>query len=386
MQLNTTAEGTRAPARSTVRLRRTQALLILGPALVVIMVVAIGIGAVEITPAQVISIIMSWFGLEPLVEFTEIQLRVLQAIRLPRVVLGALVGGALAVSGAAMQGLFRNPLADPGLLGISSGASLAAAASIVLNFSLFGIYSMPVAAFGGAIISTALIYLIAQERGRVNVATMLLAGIATNAIAGARTDQDRARGSVGTLRLAGIAINALAGAMTGLFVYMASDDALRSITFWQMGSLANAGWRSVLAAAPFLLGTMILMPILASSLNAMLLGENNARYLGIPVDAVKWVIIVLVALGVGAGVPVSGMIGFVGLAVPHLIRLWLGPNHRTLLPASGLLGAILLILADLLARTLLLPAELPIGIITAVLGGPFFLYLLLRDRRTSRLA
>lgn len=359
MQLNTTAEGTRAPARSAVRLRRTQALLILGPALVVIMVVAIGIGAVEITPAQVISIIMSWFGLEPLVEFTEIQLRVLQAIRLPRVVLGALVGGALAVSGAAMQGLFRNPLADPGLLGISSGASLAAAASIVLNFSLFGIYSMPVAAFGGAIISTALIYLIAQERGRVNVATMLLAGIA---------------------------INAIAGAMTGLFVYMASDDALRSITFWQMGSLANAGWRSVLAAAPFLLGTMILMPILASSLNAMLLGENNARYLGIPVDAVKWVIIVLVALGVGAGVAVSGMIGFVGLVVPHLIRLWLGPNHRTLLPASGLLGAILLILADLLARTLLLPAELPIGIITAVLGGPFFLYLLLRDRRTSRLA
>ena len=359
MQLNTTAEGTRIPARSTVGLRRAQALLILGPALVVIMIAAIGIGAVEISPAQVISIILSWFGLEPIAEYSEIQLRVLQAIRLPRVVLGALVGGALAVSGAAMQGLFRNPLADPGLLGISSGASLAAAASIVLNFGLFGIYSMPVAAFGGAIISTAVIYLIAQERGRVNVATMLLAGIA---------------------------INAIAGALTGLFVYMASDDALRSITFWQMGSLANAGWRSVLAAAPFLLGTMVLMPVLASSLNAMLLGEHNARYLGIPVDAVKWVIIILVALGVGAGVAVSGMIGFVGLVVPHLIRLWLGPNHRTLLPASGLLGAILLILADLLARTLLLPAELPIGIVTAVLGGPFFLYLLLRDRRASRLS
>src|SRR5699024_3034143 len=138
VQLNTTAEGTRIPARSTVGLRRAQALLILGPALVVIMIAAIGIGAVEISPAQVISIILSWFGLEPIAEYSEIQLRVLQAIRLPRVVLGALVGGALAVSGAAMQGLFRNPLADPGLLGISSGASLAAAASIVLNFGLFG--------------------------------------------------------------------------------------------------------------------------------------------------------------------------------------------------------------------------------------------------------
>ena len=131
--------------------------------------------------------------------------------------------------------------------------------------------------------------------------------------------------------------------------------------------------------------TAVLMPFLANALNALLLGENNARYLGVPVDTVKWIIVALVALGVGAGVAVSGMIGFVGLVVPHLIRLWLGPNHRVLLPASALLGAILLILADLLARTIVVPAELPIGIVTAVMGGPFFLYLLLRDRRASRL-
>ena len=343
---------------SRTRRRQARALVLLGPVLAVVIIIAIGVGAVEIRPAQVISILISYLGIEPFAEFTAIQERVLYAIRLPRVVLGALVGAALAVSGAAMQGLFRNPLADPGLLGISSGASLAATASIVLGFSAVGIYSLPLAAFLGAVVTTAIIYLIAQERGRVNVATMLLAGIA---------------------------INAIGGAMTGLFVYVASDVELRTITFWQLGSLSSAGWSSVLTAGPFLLGTIIAMPFLANALNAMLLGESNARHLGVPVDTIKWVIISLVALGVGAGVAVSGMIGFVGLVVPHLIRLWLGPNHRTLLPASALLGAILLILADLLARTVVVPAELPIGIVTAVMGGPFFLWLLLRDRKAGRI-
>lgn len=355
--VNTTTEPA-VHSLSLTRRRQARALVLLGPVLVVVIIIAIGVGAVDIRPAQVISILLSYLGIEPFTEFTAIQERVLFAIRLPRVVLGALVGAALAVSGAAMQGLFRNPLADPGLLGISSGASLAATASIVVGFSALGIYSLPLAAFLGAVATTAIIYLIAQERGRVNVATMLLAGIA---------------------------INAICGAMTGLFVYIASDAELRTITFWQLGSLSSAGWSSVLTAGPFLLGTIMLMPFLANALNAMLLGESNARHLGVPVDTVKWFIISLVALGVGAGVAVSGMIGFVGLVVPHLIRLWLGPNHRTLLPASALLGAILLILADLLARTVVVPAELPIGIVTAVMGGPFFLWLLLRDRKAGRM-
>ncbi len=355
--MNPSATSTLA-AESPTRQRRAQALLILVPALALAILVAIGVGAVDIGPLQVVSILLSWLGLEPLVEFGTIEERVLYAIRLPRVLLGALVGAALAVSGAAMQGLFRNPLADPGLLGISSGASVAAAASIVLGFSAFGLYSMPVAAFLGAVVTTAIIYAIAQERGKVNVATMLLAGIA---------------------------INAICGAVTGLFVYLASDTEIRTITFWQLGSLSSASWRSLLSAGPFLLGTCLVMPFLANGLNALLLGEHNARHLGVPVDAIKWLIIALVALGVGAGVAVSGMIGFVGLVVPHLVRLWLGPNHRTLLPASALLGSILLILADLLARTIVVPAELPIGIVTAVMGGPFFLYLLIRDRRIGRL-
>lgn len=354
-----TTEATSLTGRETRgRQRRARALLLLAPTLLLVIIIAIGVGAVEITPLQVVSILLSWLGLEPIAEFSEIQERVLQAIRLPRVMLGALVGAALSVSGAAMQGLFRNPLADPGLLGISSGASVAAAASIVIGWNTLGLYATPLAAFIGAVAATALIYLIAQEGGRVNVATMLLAGIA---------------------------INAICGAVTGLFVYLASDSELRTITFWQMGSLSSASWRSVLSAGPFLLLTALLMPFLANALNALLLGENNARYLGVPVDTVKWIIVALVALGVGAGVAVSGMIGFVGLVVPHLIRLWLGPNHRVLLPASALLGAILLILADLLSRTIVVPAELPIGIVTAVMGGPFFLYLLLRDRRAGRL-
>lgn len=346
-------------AHGLLRQTRARALAILGGVLALVVVLALGVGAVHIPPLQVTSILAVGAGLPAFAEHTDAQERIVRAIRLPRVVLGALIGAALAVSGAAMQGLFRNPLADPGLLGISGGASLAATASIVAGFTAFGRFSLPLAAFAGAVAATAAIYVLAQERGRVNVATMLLAGIA---------------------------LNALCGAVTGYFVYTASDDQLRTITFWQLGSLGGASWRTVAVAAPFLLACTLLMPFLANALNAMLLGESDARNLGVPVDAVKWVIVAAVALGVGAGVAVAGIIGFVGLVVPHMVRLWLGPNHRVLLPAAALLGATLLILADLLARTVIAPAELPIGIVTALVGAPFFLWLLLRDRRLRRLA
>lgn len=333
-------------------------MLILPVLLVVSMVFSVGSGAVAISPLQVISILFSYVGLPPIEVYSEQQAMVLHAIRLPRVLLGTLVGAALAVSGAAMQGLFRNPLADPGLLGISSGASLAAAACIVFGLNVLGIYSLPAAAFVGSILSTAVIYVLAQERGRISVTTMLLGGIA---------------------------INALCGAGTGLFTYLATDEQLQSITFWQLGSLGGATWQGVWAATPFLALCVMGMPFLASSLNALLLGESDARHLGIRVDRVKWIIVGLVALGVGAGVAVSGMIGFVGLVVPHLIRLWIGPNHKTLLIASALLGSTLLVLADLLARTVVSPAELPIGIITALIGAPFFMYLLIQGRKAGKL-
>lgn len=348
------------------RPRRWPVLLILAVLLVIAMIISTGIGAVEISPLQVIAILLHKLGfsaetlasLHPKFEFSDQQAAVLHAIRLPRVVLGVLVGAALAVSGTALQGLFRNPLADPGLLGVSSGASLAVSATIVVGFSFFGLYTLPAAAFIGSVVAISVIYALARKDGRTNVATMLLAGIA---------------------------INALCGAGTGLFTYFSDEEQLRAITFWLLGSLGGATWKSVLSAMPPILACLCVMPFLASTLNALLLGEANARYLGIPVEAAKWIIVAMVALGVGSSVAMTGMIGFVGLVVPHLIRLWRGPNHRLLLPASALLGALLLVLADLLARTIVSPLELPIGIVTSALGAPFFLYLLLRKKSIGTL-
>ncbi|MEF2280264.1 iron ABC transporter permease [Deinococcus sp. YIM 134068] len=345
---------TSAPPVSRQRVRAALALTLLPALLIAAVVLAVGTGAVQISPAQVVSIFLAPLGVAPLAPYEEQQAAVLYAIRLPRVVLGALVGAGLAVAGTAMQGLFRNPLADPGLLGISSGASLAAAMSVVLGFRLFGSSSLPVAAFAGSLASTTLVYALSQERGRVSVPTMLLAGIA---------------------------VNALCGAGTGLMTFLATDEQLRTITFWNLGSLGGATWPTVLSALPLIAVGVLALPLLARALNALMLGESGAAHLGIPVQRVKWTVVVLVALSVGAGVAVAGTIGFVGLVVPHLLRLLIGPNHRALLPASALLGAALLVLADLFARTVAVPAEVPIGIVTALLGAPFFLYLLRQGRR-----
>ncbi|MGO6843276.1 iron ABC transporter permease [Rhizobium ruizarguesonis] len=285
-------------------------------------------------------------------------------IRLPRAILGFLIGASLAVSGTVMQGLFRNPLADPGLVGVSSGASLGAVAMIVLGSgiaaplqALLGIYALPAAAFGGGLVTTLLLYRIATRHGQTSVATMLLAGIA---------------------------LGALALAITGLLIYMANDQQLRDLTFWSMGSLAGATWTKIAAASPIVLLSFTALPFMARGLNAITLGEAAAFHMGVPVQRLKNVAIVGVAAATGASVAVSGGIGFVGIVVPHILRMAIGPDHRFLLPAAALLGGSLLIFADVLARTLVAPAELPIGIITAAVGGPFFLWILLRQR--SRLA
>ncbi|MCW0000797.1 iron ABC transporter permease [Pararhizobium sp. YC-54] len=281
-------------------------------------------------------------------------------IRLPRAVLGMLVGASLAVSGAVMQGLFRNPLADPGLVGVSSGASLGAVLLIVLGssffgplFAIFGFYALPVAAFCGGLITTLLLYKIATRSGQTSVATMLLAGIA---------------------------LGALAGAVTGVLIFMADDKQLRDLTFWGLGSLAGANWMKILSAGPIILVSLAVVPFLARGLNALTLGEAAAFHMGIPVQRLKNIAIVSVAASTGASVAVSGGIGFVGIVVPHVLRMLIGPDHRYLLPASALLGGTLLIFADMIARTIVPPAELPIGIITAFAGAPFFLWILLRGR------
>jgi iron complex transport system permease protein len=281
-------------------------------------------------------------------------------IRLPRAVLGMLVGASLAVSGAVMQGLFRNPLADPGLVGVSSGASLGAVLLIVLGstffgplFAVFGFYALPVAAFSGGLVTTLLLYKIATRSGQTSVATMLLAGIA---------------------------LGALAGAVTGVLIFMADDKQLRDLTFWGLGSLAGANWMKILSAGPIILVSLAVVPFLARGLNALTLGEAAAFHMGIPVQRLKNIAIVSVAASTGASVAVSGGIGFVGIVVPHVLRMLIGPDHRYLLPASALLGGTLLIFADMIARTIVPPAELPIGIITAFAGAPFFLWILLRGR------
>ena len=283
---------------------------------------------------------------------------VLLDIRAPRVLLGCLVGAALAVSGAVLQGLFRNPLADPGIVGVSAGASLGAVCAFVLGGTLslgasIAPWIVPIAAFCGAWATTLLLYRVATRRNRTSVATMLLAGIA---------------------------LTALAMALTGLLVYMANDAQLRDFTFWSMGSLAGSGWSKVIVAAPLIILPLALSPFLAHGLNGLSLGEAAAGHIGIAVQRLKSSAILIVAAATGAAVAVSGGIGFVGIVVPHLLRLISGPDHRFLLFNSALLGAALLVLADLVSRVIIAPAELPIGIVTAVIGAPFFLWILLRQR------
>jgi len=282
---------------------------------------------------------------------------ILGQIRLPRTLLGLAVGAVLALSGVAMQGLFRNPLADPGLVGVSSGAALGAAVAIVAGASLgsvpaaFEPYLLTFCAFVGGLGVTALVYRLGRHDGQTSVATMLLAGIA---------------------------LTALAGAAIGLFTYLADDSTLRSLTFWNMGSLNGASYARLWPLLIVAVAVSLWLPRRARALNALLLGESEARHLGFEVERLKRELVFCTALGVGAAVAAAGLIGFIGLVVPHLVRLIAGPDHRILLPASALAGASLLLLADLVARLVLAPAELPIGIVTAMIGAPFFLYLLLR--------
>ncbi len=285
---------------------------------------------------------------------------ILSSIRLPRIALAMMVGALLAAAGTIMQGVFRNPLADPALVGVSSGAALAAATTIVvadrfLAASLMTVpfEVLPPAAFLGALATTSALYRIATHDGRTSIAIFLLGGLA---------------------------IAALANAATGLLVFVADDRQLRDITFWMLGSLGGATWAKVIAVTPFVIVMVAAMPFIARGLDMLVLGEAEAFHMGVAVERLKRGAVVLIALAIGAAVSVSGIIGFVGIVVPHLLRIIIGPGHRLLLPASAVLGAVMLLCADTIARVLVAPAELPIGIVTAAIGAPFFLFLLLRQR------
>jgi iron complex transport system permease protein len=344
-------------------LKRFSAVAFLSVLLLLAIILSTGSGAMSISPAQVMAILLSKIGIQLPVKFNEATAAVLWMIRLPRVILGVIIGAGLAIAGAALQGLFRNPLADPGLIGVSSGASLTAVMLIVLQSSfpfltgnhLLQFYIMNFVTFCGAIIAVLLVFRISLRNGQAVMSTMLLAGIA---------------------------INALCNAITGLMTYISTNDQLRSIVFWLMGSLGGASWQTVLAVLPFVLIPLVLLPRIAQALNVYALGEREAMHSGVKVGRLKTQLIIFATMAVAAGVAVAGVIGFVGLVVPHIVRQITGPDNRMLIPCSALLGAVLLTVSDLLCRTIAAPAEIPVGIVTAIIGTPFFIWLILKEKKS----
>jgi iron complex transport system permease protein len=316
-------------------------------ALAVVGLAASASGAVSIPLRELPGLL--WHAATPR---TELWRNVLFDIRMPRVVFAFVAGAALAVSGAAMQALFRNPLAEPGLIGISAGGALGAVAAIVLTSGGFQLVAP--AAFAGSLAATLCAYVLGR----------------------------RVPGVAGLL-LAGIAINAVAGSMIGLITFLANDAQLRDITFWTMGSLAGANWRLLAFLGPWTLLMSWWLMRQWRVMNALLLGEREAQHLGYALRRVRAQLVLACALIVGPLVAATGGIGFVGLVVPHLVRMTLGANHRWLLPACVLAGALALTLADWLSRVAVVPAELPIGLVTSLVGGPFFLWLLARGGKQA---
>jgi iron complex transport system permease protein len=348
------------------RVSPTLLLWVLVATLIFSMLIAIAFGAVNIPLFDVLDTLLS--HLSPL-QFSPLQHgssgntltnidAIIIDIRLPRVLLAAITGAILAISGAVMQGLFRNPLADPSLIGVSAGATMGASIIIVLasgyTHQWLGLSLVSIGAFCGGIISVYLVY-----------------RLSTNRYSGSGT-------SVATMLLAGIGITALAGSVSSLLEFFSDNEMLRRISLWKMGGLDGANYSRVLFACCAGLLLFIFLPRYSQPLNALLLGESEARHLGINTDHLKKKIILLVAAGIGIAVALTGSIAFIGLVVPHMLRLLIGPDHRFLIPASALGGALLLVVADTLSRVLIAPTELPVGMITALVGVPFFISLLQR--------
>ncbi|OOF09419.1 iron ABC transporter permease [Salinivibrio sp. PR5] len=322
-------------------------------ALVVVGITSIAVGQWQLGWLTSLQSLTPWHdNIEPHV------LAIVQQVRLPRTLLCIFIGALLAVCGTLMQGLFRNPLADPGIIGVSGGASLGGALGLLLlswgSIEASFVFSVPAFAFIGALLATLFVYRVGTTAMGSSVTIMLLAGIA---------------------------ISALSGAALGLINYVADNQTLRDIALWSMGSLTGATWGQIVLTGIAACLLTVFAYQRARHLNALLLGENEAAYLGIDVHHLKRLLIVVTAAGMGIAVSAAGLIGFVGLVIPHIGRLIAGPDHRTLVPLSAILGALLLTLADIVARVIVAPAELPVGIITALMGAPFFLWLLIQQRK-----
>ncbi|WP_117233153.1 FecCD family ABC transporter permease [Vibrio maerlii] len=332
-------------------------ILSFGALLALVAVYSVTVGPMNITMSDSLSVILPTSSSNEIAPHIQM---VIQEIRLPRTLLCLVVGAILALCGTVMQGLFRNPLAEPGIIGVSAGAALGAALAIVMfsGFAaqypqLMSMAAVPVFAFFGGAITTVLVYKLGTSKFGTSVTIMLLAGVA---------------------------ISAISGAGIGYLNFVADDQMLRDLSLWSMGSLAGATWGGIGLATVTLAILYALFSRQSLALNALLLGESEASHLGIPVQKLKRKLIILTAIGVGVTVSLSGMIGFIGLVIPHLGRMLAGPDHRTLLPISALLGAMLLTVADMFSRVAVAPAELPVGIVTALVGAPFFLYLLFQQK------
>lgn len=324
--------------------------LLVGIVLAIVLAVAsIKLGAVPI----------SWQDIRGIRSMDEPQALIIWQLRLPRTALAFLVGAVLSLTGVVLQGLLRNPLASPTLLGMTSGAAFFAAIVIVAQHAFLSFLSpawvesmVAIGAFVGCLLTTIWLYSLARQGGQTNT---------------------------GLLLLAGVAITSIAGAGTGFIVFLADDAQLRNITFWNLGSVGTASWSQVLVVLVFSAPALLILPWMGRSLNAMLLGEQEAQYLGFPVEKQKRIMLVCISLAIGSSVAFTGVIGFVGLVVPHLLRLFLGADHQRLLPTSLVFGGCLLMGSDIIARTAAAPLELPLGVVTAAIGAPYFLYLLQRS-------
>jgi len=358
-----TAAPARTPAGPTAApapRRRTRVLLtflLLGTALVVLAVVSAGVGQLHVPPAEVLGSLLHRIGLDvgPLPTHPNGD-AALWTIRFPRVVMAVLVGAALAAAGAVMQGVFGNPLAEPGIVGVSSGAALAASTTIVFGITVLGPWTLAVFAFGGGLATALLVYTLSRDGGRTEVVTLVLTGVA---------------------------LNAFTGAGLAFLTFLGDTQAREQIVFWQLGSLNGTRWAYVGVVAPLVVGGLVAVCLLARRLDLLALGDRAARHVGLDVERLRLWCVVLVALLTAAAVAFCGVIAFVGLVVPHLVRIVCGPGHRVLVPASALGGAVLLLAADLFARNAVPYADLPIGMLTALVGSPFFFWLLRRSRRSA---
>jgi iron complex transport system permease protein len=341
------------------RARTLKYILILLLILILSIVAAASIGAAKISLKDTGLILVSLIpGLNRFIDVSRLDpqdIVIISQIRLPRILLAIFVGIALASAGVIFQGLFRNPMADPFVIGVSSGAALGATIGLVFigGAGLLGISTTAVFALIGALATTFLVYSIARTRGKVSVITLLLAGIALSAMLGSIT--------------------------YFIMIFKVSDMA--KVVFWVMGGLTSASWSSFFIVAPLITVLVIISGFFMMDLNVISLGDERATQLGVQTDKIKKTMLVMASFTAAVAVSVSGIIGFVGLITPHILRLIVGPDHKILYPTSALAGGIVLLLSDTIARTMLMPREIPVGIITSIIGVPFFLYLLVKSKR-----